>query len=197
MSAESPPPLLQIVQERLKADAEPAYGKIEEQLAALCARRNCPNRYLALASVTLPRDVWWLNSYVSQADVDRVAEAYARNPALTEAMRALAQGKKDLTNDPIDLMATLRQDLSDAAPWLIGVLRFTVILEMRALAKAAGAVFAVPDGRAFVFVAAGDRNEADRLAAALGAGARVFEVRRAWSVPCDTWIARNPELWRR
>src|SRR5229473_3283223 len=47
VSAQSPPPLLQIVQERLNSDAEPAYGKIEEQLAPLCARINAPNRYLA------------------------------------------------------------------------------------------------------------------------------------------------------
>src|SRR5260370_1457215 len=33
--------------ERLNPGAEPAYGKIEEQLAALCARMKAPNRYLA------------------------------------------------------------------------------------------------------------------------------------------------------
>src|SRR5882762_5098512 len=123
-SAQSPPSLLQIVQERLNPDAEPVYGKIEEQLAALCARMNAPNRYLALASLTLPREVWWLNAYASPADVDRIAEAYARNMELMTAMRELAQGKKGLASDPIDLMATLRGDLSDASPWLIGELRF-------------------------------------------------------------------------
>ena len=92
VSARSPPPLLQIVQERLNPGAEPAYGKIEEQLAALCARMNAPNRYLALASLTLPTEVWWLNAYASPADVDRIAEAYARNTELMTAMRELAQG---------------------------------------------------------------------------------------------------------
>jgi hypothetical protein len=85
VSARSPPPLLQIVQERLNPGAEPAYGTIEEQLAALCARMNAPNRYLALASLTLPTEVWWLNAYASPADVDRIAEAYARNTELMTA----------------------------------------------------------------------------------------------------------------
>ena len=84
LSAQSPPQLLQVVQERLNVDAEQAYGKIEEELARFCARMNCPNSYLALASVTLPREVWWLNAYASQADVDRVAQsppAIANDPA--------------------------------------------------------------------------------------------------------------------
>src|SRR5260370_37326884 len=106
LSAQSPPPLLQIVQERLNPGAEQPYGKIEEEIAHLCARMNCPNWYLAIASVTLPREVWWLNTSASQADVDRVGQSYARNTALTTAMRELSQGKKGLTSDPIDLMAT-------------------------------------------------------------------------------------------
>jgi len=87
VSGQSLPKILQIVQERLNPDAEQAYGRIEEELARLCARMNCPNRYLALASVDLPRDVWWLNTYASQTDVDRIARAYANDPALTTAMR--------------------------------------------------------------------------------------------------------------
>jgi hypothetical protein len=130
---------------------------------------NCPNPYLALASVTLPREVWWLNTYASQADGNRSQE-YARNTALITAMRELAQRKKSLTSEPIDVIASLRRDLSGAVP--------------RA-AKASGAVFQVAGGRAFVF------------AAALGPGARVFEVRPQWSLPDDKWVARNPELWKR
>jgi hypothetical protein len=191
-----PPPLLQIVQERLKPDAEQAYGKIEEDLARLCARMKCPNRYLALASVELPREVWWLNTYGSQAGVDRVGEAYTRDPTLLAAMSELAQRKKDLTSDPVDLMTTLRRDLSDASPWMIGEVRFAVVLELSAPVKASGAVFQAPDGRAFVFAAASDREQADRIGSALGRAARVFEVRPQWSFPYDAWVARNPALWK-
>jgi hypothetical protein len=94
-------------------------------------------------------------------------------------------------------MTTLRRDLSDASPWLIGELRFAVILEKRTPAKASGAVFQAPDGRAFVFAAASDRAAAGWVAGALGRDAQVFEVQPQWSLPEETWIARNPELWKR
>jgi hypothetical protein len=197
LSAESPPPLLQIVRERLNPDAEQAYGKIEEELARLCERMNSPNRYLAFASESLPREVWWLNTYASQADVDRVAQGYARNSALTTALLELSQGKKGLTSEPVDLMTTLRRDLSDVSSWRIGELPFAVILEVRAPAQAPGAVFQAPDGRAFVFAAAADHEEAGRLITVLGGDARLFEVRPQWSRPYDAWVARNPVLWKR
>jgi ribosomal protein S12 methylthiotransferase accessory factor YcaO len=196
MEVARPPVLLQIVQERVNPDGEAAYGRIEEELARLCAHMNCPNRYLAIASLTMPREVWWLNEYGSQADVDRVAQGYANHPALMAAMTELAQEKKGLATEPIDLMTTLRSDLSDAAPWRIGEVRLAVIREISAPAKASGAVFQAPDGRAFVFAAASDQEEADRVATALGRAARVFEVRPEWSLPYNAWVMRNPELWK-
>ena len=177
--------------------AEIKYGKIEEELARLCTRMDSPNRYLALASVNLPREVWWLNMYASQADVDRVTEGYARNTALSAAMRQLAQGKQGLTTDPIDIMTTFRPDLSDSSPWRIGELPYAVIMETPVPSKAAGAVFQSPQGGAFVFAAARSRKEADRLAAALGRDARVLMVRPEWSRPYDNWVSLNPRLWLR
>ena len=197
LAAQQPPALLQIVQERLNPNAETKYGKIEEELARLCTRMDSTNRYLALASLTVPREVWWLNMYTSQADVDRVAEGYARNTALTAAMRELAQGKQGLTTDPIDIMTTLRADLSDSLPWRIGELPFAVVLQTPMRAKATGTVFQSPEGGAFVFAAAASRKEADRVASALGRDARVFVVRPEWSRPYDHWVSLNPRLWRR
>jgi hypothetical protein len=193
----SPPQILQIVKERLKPDADEAYGKIEGSLARLCARMNAPNRYLALASVELPREVWWLNEYASQADVERVAQAYAKDTALLSAMGEVAQGKSKLTSQPIDRMTTLRADLSDGSPWQIGELRFALILETRKPTKSPGTVYQLPDGGFVVFAAAADIGEADRLAAVLHSDTRIFEVRPEWSFPYDRWVARNPKLWRR
>lgn len=158
---------------------------------------NCPNRYVALASIAPPKEVWWLNAYSSQADVDRIVQAYANNPALTSAMNELAQGKRGLTSEPIDMMAEYRPDLSDLSPWRIGEQRFAAVLEMREPAKAHGAVFQVPDGRAFAFAATANREEAERLALGLRPALRVFEVRPEWSFPDDVWVERNPELWKR
>jgi hypothetical protein len=197
LAAQPPPALLQIVQERLNPNAEAAYGKIEEELARLCTRMDSPNRYLALASLTLPREVWWLNMYASQTDVDRVAEGYARKTALTAAMRQLAQGKQGLTTDPIDIMTTFRPDLSDSSPWRIGELPFAVVLQTPMPAKAAGAVFQSPKGGSFVLVAAASRKDSDRMVSVFGRNARIFVVRPEWSRPYDKWVSLNPRLWRR
>jgi hypothetical protein len=193
----SPPAHLQIFRERLKPDIETIYSETEERIARFCAERNCPNRYLALASLTLPRDVWWLNEFSSRAEMDGVTEFYARNQALTEAMQELAQGKAMLTEVPADLITSFRPDLSEGSDWRIGELRFAVIRRLPAAMPTAGQVFEAPDGSAFVFAAASTREEADRLAAALGDGATLFEVRPEWSYPSDDWVSRNPDLWRR
>jgi hypothetical protein len=42
-------------------------------------------------------------------------------------MNALARGKQELASAPIDLMTTLRRDLSGESVWRIGELRFAVI----------------------------------------------------------------------
>jgi hypothetical protein len=89
------------------------------------------------------------------------------------AMRELAQGKKGLTGELVDMMATLRPELSDASRWLIGALRFAVILQTRTPPRGAGTVFELPDGRAFLFAAASSLVEADRPHSRTRRGARV------------------------
>ena len=191
------PALLQIAQERLKPGAETLYGETEERIARFCADNKCPNRYLALASIDLPREVWWLNEFSSSADMDRVTQFYTRNEALTAAMRELALGKEGLTEKPVDQLTSFRPDLSGRNDWQIGGLPFTVIRAMPVAERVPGTVFATPDGKTFAFAAASTRAEADRLAAILGDGAALFEVRPAWSYPSREWILRNPELWKR
>ncbi len=191
VSWQSPPSLLQIVRERVHPEGEEAYGRVEKALARLC-RGRAPNRYLALASIRPPRDVWWLNMHESRADVERVTKGYASDPELLESMRKLAEGKKGLTDDPVEVMATFRRDLSDGSPWQVGELRFTVVREIARPVRSSGAVFELPDGRAYVFAAA------DSMKEAIQAGdAQILEVRPKWSYPQDSWVAKNPELWKR
>jgi hypothetical protein len=196
LSAQSPPAMLQIVRERIHPGGEQAYGRVEEELARLC-RGRCPNRYLALASAGSPKEVWWLTMYDAQTDVDRVAKAYAADQELLDSMRKLALGRKGLTDDPVDVMTAFRRDLSEASSWRIGELRFAVVREIKPPAKSPGAVFELADGRAFVFAAASSIADATGIAAAWGTGAQVLEVRPEWSFPQDSWVARNPELWKR
>src|SRR5512134_561072 len=101
--AQTPPSLLQIVQEKVRPGAEQDYGRIEEELARACVRLGAPNRYLALASITQPTEVWWLNKYASESAVARITEAYTRNTALMTTLRELSAKKTGMTDVPIDL----------------------------------------------------------------------------------------------
>jgi hypothetical protein len=197
VGVQTPPALLQIVREKLRPGVEQDYGRIEEELARACARLGAPNRYLALASIGKPVEVWWLNMYASESAVDHVAEAYARNTPLMTALRELSANKVGMTDVPIDVMTTFRSDLSSPDAWQIGQLRYAVVSDLQAPERSEGAVFQSPDGRALVIIAASDRNDAERRASQLGPGAMIFEVRPQWSLPEDSWVSLNPQLWKR
>jgi len=196
VEGQSPPLLLQIVIERLQAGFEHDYGRIEEELLDTCRRLGAPNRYLAMVSINRPTEVWWLNTYDSQAAVARVAETYATNTALLIALRGLSAKKNAMTDPPLEQMTQLRGDLSSADPWRIGELQYAVVRELHAPAKSVGAVFQSPDGRALVLIAASDLTNAHQQAERLGEGARIFEVQPKWSLPQETWVSLTPRLWR-
>jgi len=191
---QTPPPLLRIVREKLRPGAEQDYGNLEDELARACARLGPPNPYLALASITPPTEVWWLNMYASESAVDRIKERYERNTALMTVLLELSAKKASLTDVPIDLMTKFRKDLSNSDAWRIGETQYAVVQELPAPARSAGAVFESPDGRAFVLVAAIDRTTAEQRA--LAPAARIFEVRPQWSLPQDRWVSLNPQLWK-
>ena len=193
VAAQEPPPILQITIERIRPGGEAEYGVIEERLAEVCARLRCPNSYLALLSVGEPKEVWWFVMYPSQAEIDRVAQAYEQNEPLLKAMRELAALKQDITDEPIAHFANYRADASAESVWRVGVEQFAVIAT--APDGAAGAVFEAPDGTRFAIASAATLADANTAAARLGSTARVFEVRPTWSKPDDAWTAANPKLW--
>jgi hypothetical protein len=186
------PPILQITIEPIRPGKEAEYGSIEEDLATLCARLGCPNRYLALLSVDAPREVWWLVAYESQAEVERVAAGYANNQPLLDAMSVLTAKKDGLAEAPTERWTKHRADLSDAAPWQIGATRFVVIATS---AARGGAIFETADEQRFAIAGAETGAAATEAAARLGPSARTFEVRPTWSQPAEEWTMANPDLW--
>jgi hypothetical protein len=188
--------LLLIVQEQLKPNGEEAYDRIERELAMASAHLGCPNPYLALESVTGVKAVWWLNSFVSDADQQRVMQAYEQNTALMAELVRLAQPKAALTEPPVTILTRWRDDLSRGGAWSITGARFVVIAVTNDDGESDGSVFESPDGRRFMFTPSATRDEADRLAASVGSGARVFAVRPAWSFPTEAWVAADPQFWR-
>jgi len=191
-AAEQPPAILQITIERVHAGGEAAYGAIEEKLREVCIRLACPNRYLALESISSPKEIWWLVAYATQDDVDGVAQSYARNEQLLDALNRLTALKKDIVDPPTGHMTSYRSDSSDGSSWRVGSEPFVVIAE----GAGSGAVFESREHRLFTLAAAASLPDAEAAAAKLGATARPFRVRPSWSVPEDAWAAANPNIWR-
>lgn len=201
LAAQEPPALLQITIETIKPGSEAQYGAIEERLAEMCARRGCPNDYLALESTTTPTQVWWFTMYATQADIARIALAYERDADLLRELRELSNLKRELTDAPVNHLAAHQPELGDASRWRIGELRFAAVAVTAAGSAPGsriGTVFDEPEGGSrFTVIGAATRAEADAAAASLGTDALVFEVRPSWSKPAAAWVGANPELWAR
>jgi hypothetical protein len=193
LEGQEPPAVLGITIERIKPASEARYDAIEREAAAVCRRLGCPNAYLALESFTAPKEVYWLTAYRSEADVDRVAAAYAGNEPLRAELRRVSAAKDGIVEPPVNLTARYRPELSDASPWLVGILPFAVIVEGNTVGS--GAVFELADGRQLVFIPAANAEDTNAIAAAFGAGAKRFAVRAEWSKPAAAWIIANPALW--
>jgi hypothetical protein len=196
LAQERPPQVLLIVQERLKPENVRAYDKNEREIARTSARLKSPHPYLALESLSGAKEVWWLNAFESQADKDRVMQAYERNHELAVELRKLGGRKAAFRYEPITIVATYRGDLSDERAWSMSGARFFVVTVANEEGKFDGSVFEAPDGRRFVFAPAATRREAELTAARTGARARVFAIRPSWSYPADAWIAADPGFWR-
>jgi hypothetical protein len=196
LAQERPPQLLQLFHERLKPGVEAAYGRIEEDAARICAQLRCPNPYLALESMTGPKEVWWLNAYASEAHKDSVAQAYEHNTAAMAALREVTERKQGLTYEPEEFFATYRSGVGDESCWRMGGTRFFVMTVTRADRHAGGCVFEAPDGTRFIIATSATRRDATRKAAVASSGAKVFAIRPSWSLPADAWIASDPDFWR-
>jgi hypothetical protein len=192
--AQTTPAILQITIERVAVGREAEYGNVEQRLREACLRLQCPNNYVALESVAAPTEVWWFVPYTSQADVDRVAQAYAQSDALLAALRELGAPKKDIVETIGSYLTRYRPDLGDEAHWRIGLAPFAVL--GASTTAGSGAVFEASDGIRFAIVAVATLDEANAIAAQRGPPARVFAVRPDWSKPDASWVAASPELWR-
>lgn len=196
LNAELPPQRLLIVQEALKPRRLAQYAKLETNIARDCARLRCPHPYLALAPVTGPKVVWWLNAFASAEEQTRVEHAWQRNEAALRALRPLNEKKKALTQAPLTLLTEYRADLSDMAAWKMKGARFFVVTVTTETSPSAQSVFAAPDGRLFILAPAATLREANQQAQGAGPNAQVLAVQPQWSLPAQAWIAADPAFWR-
>src|SRR5215469_3414704 len=84
-SVPMPAPILLIAREPLVAGRENAYREIEEESARLSAKLGCPHPYLAMESLTAPKEIWWFHGFDSPEHKGQLAEAYAKNGPFSAA----------------------------------------------------------------------------------------------------------------
>jgi len=174
--------------------SEEKYRTIEEEAARMCAEMMCPNPYIGIESLTGPKETWWINGFESDGALKRVAQQYANNRQLTDALNGIAERKRGLVADSIEVVATYRKELSHGPLWDVGRGRFLVITVTPEKPATEGTVFETADGTRYVIRAARTADEAESKARE---GAQIFAVRPYWSMPAKAWIAADPEFWKR
>jgi hypothetical protein len=188
------PRFMYIYRDSLRHGVDSAFRVIEEDAAQICADYRCPNPYVALESLSDPHEVWWINTFLTEADTARVVKAYASNRALSEALGTIAKRKAALVGTPIQGLAVFRDELSRGPAWSVGGARFVVISITRSHQAADGSVWAMSDSTLYVLRPVRTRREADALAGR--DAARVYAVRPNWSMPAPEWVVSDPEFWR-
>lgn len=195
-ASSQPPPLLQIVRERLKPGAEAAFNAIEEDRARISATLSCPHPYLGAESVTGPKEAWWFNGYQSSAERQQVYDAYANNAALMAAFQESVRPKADITLKVIEVFASYKPDRSEPASWTLGHGRYLVITRIDHSSRPGGAVFEGDDGISVAVRSASTPEEAEAMKVSAVRERMVLAVRPSWSFPAPEWIAADPEFWR-
>jgi hypothetical protein len=174
---------------------EQAYDENELALAAACARLKCPHPYLALTSVAVPREVWWLNAFASQEEKDQLDAAYARNEPLMAKLTELGRRKEGYREALSTTLTQYRSDLSGGVMLRLAGARFFVMTVIRDDREIAGAVFESFDRERFDVATANTRAAAERLAVQAGPGSMILVVQPQWSFPAESWIAADPGFW--
>jgi hypothetical protein len=185
---------LLIVRERVRPGSEDAYNANEVQIAAACARLQCPHPYLALAPVAGPGEVWWLNAFVSAEERDGLDAAYARNEPLMAALKPLGTRKEEFRDRLTSTMTEYRRDVSGGVLRIAGA-RFLVVSTSQEEQQPDGAVFESTGGERFVIAPSNSHAAAEHLATRFGPGAIVLAVQPQWSVPAEAWIDADPDFW--
>lgn len=191
-----PPQILEVAREYLKPGSVEAIHKIEVDAAQICIRLKFPHRYLVLESLTGPKEFWYLNGFLSQADLDEVGREYEGNKPLLSALAENLKRKapylaKESTNDFLNY----RPELSAGPGWVMGHGRFLVTAWTKGPAATDGTVFEGPDGNRLLIRAARTRAEADSVAAA-APGAYVFAIHPELGWPDQEWVTADPDFWQ-
>ena len=148
MVRDNPPAILQIHRDTLKPGCAAAFTSIEVDAARFCADLKAPHPHLAIEALTGQGEIWWLNGFESEAEKQRVYDAYANNRPLMAALAGIGKRRQDVIATDMDIFASYRADLSRGAPWTIAGARFFVVTVTKDDDRIEGSVFEAPDARA-------------------------------------------------
>jgi hypothetical protein len=122
-----PPAVLQIYRDPVKPSKMSEYSRIEGDAAQACAKASTWP-YLALQSMTGPQEVWFISGFDSYAAMERSAEPFARNSALSAELNRLLDAKANLVAEPRAVYAHYRDDLSSNAGLVQPRARFFTVM---------------------------------------------------------------------
>jgi hypothetical protein len=114
VTAQAPAParVMVIQRELVKPGKGIAHYKLETAWSrALEAAKN-PTNFIAMTTMSGANEVWWLTSYASNADWQKMNEASEGSPALTAVFDKYVPLEADLLANSFTMTATMREDLS-------------------------------------------------------------------------------------
>jgi len=176
MAQARPPQILEVSRDYLKPDAVAANRKLERRAEDLCRRLGFTHPYLTIESVSGPAEMWYLNGFDSEAEVEKLRREYQQNTKLLAALDDITRQKVSLKRlESTDEFVSYRPDLSRGDPWIIGRGQFLVIVLFDGDPPMNGTVFEMKDGSRMLVRTTQTASEARVLAASAGSTARVFQ----------------------
>jgi hypothetical protein len=170
-----PPQILYLSRDYLKPDGVAANRKLERRAEDLCRTLGFTHPYLTIESVTGPAEMWYLNGFDSEAEVEKLGQEYQQNAKLLAALGDITKQKVSLKRqDSTEEVVRYRADLSRGDPWIIGQGEFFVIALFNGDPPTGGTVFEMKDGSRMLVRMVQTESEARSLAASAGLTARVF-----------------------
>jgi hypothetical protein len=176
MAQARPPQILEVSRDYLKPDAIAVNRKLERHAEDLCRTLGFTHPYLTIESVSGPAEMWYLNGFDSEAEVEKLGREYQQNTKLLAGLNDITRQKVPLKRlESTDEFVNFRPDLSRGDPWIIGRGQFFVIILFDGDPSMNGTVFEMKDGSRMLVRTTQTASEARILAASAGSTARVFQ----------------------
>jgi len=176
MAQTRPPQILEIYRDYLKPDAIAANHKLERRAENLCRTLGFTHPYLTIESVSGPAEMWYLNGFDSEGEVEKLRGEFQQNKKLLAGLDDITRQKVPLKrSESTDEFVSYRPDLSRGDPWIIGQGHFLVIVLFDGNPPIDGTVFEFKNGSRMLVRTTQTASEARVLAASAGSAARVFQ----------------------